>query len=96
MNNKKEEIGLRVSDFRKLDLYKDLKSIRRVYVVENEIVYLTFPLPDGAMCIFGFGFVSSSLKKIEWLIDKDLYYFGDEDVSTAMRFMPSSVHFIHM
>ena len=96
MNNKKEEIGLRVSDFRKLDLYKDLKSIRRVYVVENEIVYLTFPLPDGAMCIFGSGFVSSSLKKIEWLIDKDLYYFGDEDVSTAMRFMPSSVHFIHM
>ncbi len=68
-----------ISDFRKLDLYEDLKSIRRVYVVENEIVYLTFPLPENAMCIFGSGFASSSLKEIEWLIDKELYYFGDED-----------------
>ena len=79
MNNSKEETGLRVSDFRRINSFEDMKSIRRVYVVENEIVYLTFPLPADAMCIFGGGFASSSLSKADWLSEKELYYFGDED-----------------
>lgn len=79
MNNSKEETGLRISDFRRINSFEDMKSIRRVYVVENEIVYLTFPLPSDAMCIFGGGFASSSLSKADWLSEKELYYFGDED-----------------
>ena len=79
MNNSKEETGLRISDFRRINSFEDTKNIRRVYVVENEIVYLTFPLPADAMCIFGGGFASSSLSKADWLSEKELYYFGDED-----------------
>ena len=79
MNNSKEETGLRISDFRRINSFEDMKSIRRVYVVENEIVYLTFPLPADAMCIFGGGFASSSLSKADWLSEKEIYYFGDED-----------------
>ncbi len=79
MKNSKEETGLRMEDFKKLYLLENLSDIRRVYVVENEIVYLTFPLPDDALCIFGGGFASALLSKAEWLCDKELYYFGDED-----------------
>lgn len=79
MKNSKEETGLRMGDFKKLYLLEDLSNIRRIYVVENEIVYLTFPLPDDAVAIFGGGFASALLSKAEWLNDKELYYFGDED-----------------
>ncbi len=79
MKNLREETGLRRADFERLYSVEDMDSIRRVYVVENEIVYLTFPVPDDAMCIFGGGFASATLSRSDWLIDKELYYFGDED-----------------
>ncbi len=74
MNNR-EETGLRLSDFSLLDTSK----IKRVYIVENEIVYLTFPLENDMMIIFGGGFGAVLLKKVEWLKTKEIYYFGDMD-----------------
>ncbi len=73
--NNREETGLRLSDFSLLDTSK----IKRVYIVENEIVYLTFPLENDMMIIFGGGFGAVLLKKVEWLKTKEIYYFGDMD-----------------
>lgn len=73
--NNREETGLRLSDFSLLDS----SGIKRVYIVENEIVYLTFPLENDMMIIFGGGFGAVLLKKVEWLKTKEIYYFGDLD-----------------
>ncbi len=79
MKNGREETGLRRSDFENLGRSGETDGVRRIFVVENEIVYLTFPLDNDMMCVFGGGFAVSNLSSAAWLGEKDLYYFGDED-----------------
>ena len=54
-------------------------GITRVYVVENEITYLAFPLTGGVMVIFGAGYAVSVLEPLGWLAGVDLVYWGDID-----------------
>ena len=42
-------------------------TIRRAYVIENEITYLAFPLPAAAMVIFGGGYAVDVLEPLGWL-----------------------------
>lgn len=79
MKNGREETGLRRADFENLGRSGKTDGVRRIFVIENEIVYLTFPLDDDMMCVFGGGFAVSNLSSAAWLGEKDLYYFGDED-----------------
>jgi hypothetical protein len=51
----------------------------RVYVVENEITYLAFPLTEGVMVVFGAGYAVSVLEPLDWLAGVDLVYWGDID-----------------
>ncbi len=74
-----EGTGLRRADFEELGRSGEADGVKRIYIVENEIVYLTFPLADDIMCIFGGGFAVSNLASAAWMGEKDLYYFGDED-----------------
>ena len=75
----REETGLRRADFKVLPELCDLSRVKRVFVVENEIVYLTFPIDGDMMCVYGGGFGVSVLGGVGWLNEKELYYFGDED-----------------
>ncbi len=50
-----------------------------MYVVENEITYLAFPLPTAAMVIFGGGYAVGVLEPLGWLTGLDLVYWGDID-----------------
>jgi hypothetical protein len=52
---------------------------RWAYVVENEITYLAFPLPSGAIVIFGGGYAVDVLEPLGWLTNLDLIYWGDID-----------------
>jgi hypothetical protein len=52
---------------------------KRAYVVENEITYLAFPRPAGAMVIFGGGYAVDVLEPVGWLTGLDLVYWGDID-----------------
>jgi hypothetical protein len=52
---------------------------RRAYVIENEITYLAFPLPAGAIVIFGGGYAVDVLESLGWLAELDLVYWGDID-----------------
>ncbi len=79
MENTREETGLRMNDFVSLPSREDLSGVKRIFVVENEIVYLTFPIDRETMCIFGGGFAAASLRNASWLKSRELYYFGDED-----------------
>lgn len=54
-------------------------GISTVYVVENEITYLAFPLIAGRMVIFGSGYAARRLEALPWLDDIELVYWGDID-----------------
>jgi hypothetical protein len=51
----------------------------RVYVVENEVTYLAFPLAPDAIVIFGGGYAVQVLEWLGWLASLDLVYWGDID-----------------
>jgi hypothetical protein len=55
------------------------RGVRRVFVVENEITYLAFPLPDDAMVIWGSGYAVPVLEPLRWLPDLEVMYWGDID-----------------
>jgi hypothetical protein len=57
---------------------------RWAYVVENEITYLAFPLPDSAMVIFGGGYAVEVLEPLGWLTNLDLIYWATS-TSTGSR-----------
>jgi hypothetical protein len=54
-------------------------GVGRVYLVENEITYLAFPLPAEAMVIFGGGYAVDTLAPLGWLTGLDVVYWGDID-----------------
>ena len=54
-------------------------GVRRVYVVENEITFLAFPLVADALVIFGGGYAVRVLESLGWLAGLDLVYWGDLD-----------------
>jgi hypothetical protein len=54
-------------------------NISRVYVIENEVTYLAFPVPLGAMVIFGGGYAVPVLEPLGWLAGLDVAYWGDID-----------------
>ena len=53
--------------------------IDTIFIVENLLVYLTFPAVPNSLCIFGSGFAAVQLQHNRHLYQKRLYYFGDID-----------------
>jgi hypothetical protein len=50
-----------------------------VYIVENEVTYLAFPLPADAIVVFGGGYAVDVLERLSWLARLDVIYWGDID-----------------
>lgn len=76
---KGDEMALCLSNFNSLKDELDIQSINRVFIIENEIVYLTFPLDKNSLVVFGSGFQVKTLEKANWLKEKKVFYFGDLD-----------------
>lgn len=72
------ECTMTVKDFSLLDK-SFVSQIEKVIIVENEIVFLTFPKTENAICICGHGYTVNSLETVSWFYDKKLLYFGDLD-----------------
>ncbi|MDH2245938.1 DUF3322 domain-containing protein [Pseudomonas sp. GD03855] len=53
--------------------------LRRVFVTENEINFLSFPMHPGSAILFGQGYALDRLADIHWLRDQPLHYWGDID-----------------
>lgn len=68
------ELSVRVGEFTSAP-----EGVRRAYVIENEITYLAFPVPGGAMVIFGGGYAVPVLGPLSWLAGLDVSYWGDID-----------------
>ena len=88
------ECQIPIKDFECLD--KEFSDqIKNIFIVENEMVYLTFPKVPNSICIWGHGYTVNSLNNIEWFNSKKIYYFGDLDehgfdiLSSYRRFYPN-------
>ncbi len=68
------DITLDASSFTALDI-----DVCRVFITENEINFLAFPLVPGAIIVFGAGYGWDALARAEWLRRCSLYYWGDID-----------------
>lgn len=76
----REETALPKSAFDELERHIDTTKLKKAIVIENEIVYLTFPLDDELLIIFGSGFKAIDALKDAKLLDfLKIYYFGDLD-----------------
>ena len=51
----------------------------RIFITENEINFLSMPDMPNSMVIFGGGKGVPILKAIDWLREKEIYYWGDID-----------------
>lgn len=54
-------------------------SVQRVFITENEINFLAFPMVPDSMVIFGAGYGFDALAEATWLRDKAIFYWGDID-----------------
>ncbi|MDQ6954836.1 MAG: DUF3322 domain-containing protein [Mariprofundaceae bacterium] len=61
-------------------IHSDVQAqIKTVFVVENEVNYLSFPDMSNALLIFGSGYGFEALKQVKWLAMCSWYYWGDLD-----------------
>lgn len=75
---KLEECSIPVTDLNNL-VEEFYKPFDKIFIVENEMVFLTFPKVPKSICIWGHGFTVNVLKDVTWLSKKELHYFGDLD-----------------
>ncbi|MFZ2959520.1 MAG: Wadjet anti-phage system protein JetD domain-containing protein [Candidatus Ozemobacteraceae bacterium] len=70
----KPDISLDADSFATLEI-----PVRRVFITENEINFLAFPLVEDSMVIFGAGYGWDPLAKAQWLSNCMIHYWGDID-----------------
>lgn len=76
-NETVEECTIPVTDLNTIKTA--FENITNIFIVENEMIFLTFPKVKDSICIWGHGFTVTALKEVKWLNFKKLYYFGDLD-----------------
>ena len=54
-------------------------DVEQVFLVENEVTSLAFPLVPRSLLMFGGGYAVSRVSRLHWLRDVPLYYWGDID-----------------
>ena len=69
-----DDVSTPVAQFAQLEL-----PVRRVFITENEINGLAFPMAEASLIIFGLGYGIDRLALVPWLQDKAVYYWGDLD-----------------
>ena len=68
------DLTIRADEFCKLNL-----DVTTVFVTENDINGLTFPMIDNSVIIFGRGYGFDYLRDADWLRSKEILYWGDID-----------------
>ncbi|MCC5813112.1 MAG: DUF2220 domain-containing protein, partial [Leptospira sp.] len=71
------DISLLLSDFsNKVPVDK----VQNVFVIENLTSFLSFPSMPNSIAVFGKGFQVNLLRETRWLLEKEVYYWGDMDI----------------
>jgi putative cytoplasmic protein len=68
------EVAVRQEELACLEL-----APRSALIVENEITYLSVPVPDEGVVLWGRGFDVHQVGRLPWLGDVDVVYWGDLD-----------------
>jgi hypothetical protein len=68
------EATLRVDELSRLRVRPD-----RALIVENEVTYLSVPVPPGAVVLWGKGYDADRAASVAWLADVPVLYWGDID-----------------
>ena len=84
------DISLPISQFKSIGI-----SVHTVYIVENKMNMLTFPLKSDSIVLWGHGFGVDILKNVEWLRSKRIFYWGDLDAHGFLILSELRKHF-HM
>lgn len=71
-----KELTLSIEDFCTFSKSGLISKLKNIFIVENEMVYLTFPEYKNSICILAQGYSANVLKLCDWLKDFELYYFG--------------------
>lgn len=53
--------------------------VKRVFITENEINFLAFPLLSESLVLFGAGYGFDTLAEADWLRNREIHYWGDLD-----------------
>ncbi|NNM79961.1 MAG: DUF3375 family protein [Gallionella sp.] len=69
-----QDIALDAASFASLN-----PKVSRVFITENEINFLVFPLIKDSLVIFGAGYGFEMLRQAQWLSRCQIYYWGDID-----------------
>jgi hypothetical protein len=54
-------------------------NVKRIFIVENETLFLTFPLQENDLCLYAGGYGILACKDSNLLFCSQIYYFGDLD-----------------
>ena len=82
------DISLPISQFKSIGI-----SVHTVYIVENKMNMLTFPLKSDSIVLWGHGFGVDILKTVEWLRSKRIFYWGDLDAHGFLILSELRKHF---
>jgi hypothetical protein len=82
------QLSVWASEFRQLNL-----PCQRVFVVENLTTFLSFPVLENSIVLWGGGFAVSLLAGADWLTEKQLFYWGDIDVHGFQILAQLRAHF---
>ena len=69
--------------------------VRRVFITENEINFLTFPPVTDSLVVFGAGYGFDALAQAAWLHQRMLHYWGDIDTHGFAILDQLRSHFPH-
>lgn len=89
------DLGIPISQFQLLNI-----PIQTVYIVENKINMLSFPLKNSSIVIWGNGFGIEVLRDVKWVSNKHVFYWGDIDaqgfeiLSQVRSYFPSTQSFM--
>lgn len=59
--------------------FASMRGVRRVFITENEVNFLAFPLAPGSIVVFGGGYDVGKVAGAPWLADATVHYWGDID-----------------
>lgn len=68
------ELGVRADELGALEL-----DVTTAVIVENEITYLSLPVPSDGVILWGKGFEIPHVGRLPWLRDAEVHYWGDLD-----------------
>lgn len=75
--------GLSEASLRAAELNAMRPHVRCALIVENEVSYLSAPIPEGGVVVWGRGYDASAAEALDWLAEPDargtVSYWGDID-----------------